>query len=223
MRLQGWAGSFACAGSHPEPGANQPIFIKRTTIEDTMRKLLIAATLLLLGTSAAYAQLPDVYVGAGISRAQLDDIFGPDVFGNRFNLHNTAWKAFAGFRPIPFLGIEANYMDLGSESHNFGFNGARADAHAFSGFAVGFLPLPLPVPGVGVDLFAKAGAARWTLDGQVNSSLFAIDDHGTNFAWGLGGQAHFGPLGVRLEYEQFDINHTDGAKVVSLDVAYHFL
>jgi len=190
-----------------------------------MRKLLIAAALLLMGTTAANAQLLDVYAGAGISRAQLDDIFGSDGVGRHLDLHNTAWKAFVGIRPIPFLGVEANYMDLGSESRNFGFGGssARADAHAFSGFAVGFLPLPIPVPHVGVDLFGKVGAARWTLNGRVNSSLFAIDDHGTDFAWGGGAQARFGPLGIRLEYEQFDVNHTDGAKVISLDVAYHFL
>jgi len=49
----------------------------------------------------------------------------------------------------------------------------------------------------------KAGAARWNLSGHTDSSLFAIDDHGTDFAWGGGAQAHFGALGLRLEYEQF--------------------
>lgn len=192
-----------------------------------MRKLLLAAALVLFGT-AAYAQLPDVYVGAGVSRAHLDDIFGSDGLGHHFDLHNTAWKAFVGVRPIPFLGVEANYMDLGRQSGSFGFNGinstpTRVDAHAFSAFAVGFLPLPLPVPGIGVDLFGKAGAARWSLNGRTTPSLFTLDDHGTDFAWGGGAQAHFGPLGVRLEYEQFNVANTSGAKVVSLDVAYHFL
>ena len=184
-----------------------------------MRKFLLAASLL-LATSGAYAQLPDAYIGAGVSQARMDDIFGS---GRDFDLNNTAWKAFVGIRPIPFLGIEANYMDLGRESHRFGFNGvdyrAHVDAHAFSAFAVGFLPLPVPF----LDIFAKAGAARWTLDGHDNSSLFALDDHGTDFAWGGGAQAHFGPLGLRLEYEQFNVRDTDGAKVVSFDVAWHFL
>jgi hypothetical protein len=141
-----------------------------TTIEDTMRNLLIAATLA-LGATAAHAQLPDAYVGAGVSRAQLDDIFGS---GRNFDLNHTAWKAFVGVKPLPFLGVEANYMDLGSESRRFGFAGlsdrGHVDAHAFSAFAVGFVPLPIPI----VDIFGKAGFARWNLNGHTDSSLFAI-------------------------------------------------
>ena len=184
-----------------------------------MRKLLFAATLI-FGATAAYAQLPDAYVGAGVTQARIDNIFGS---GSGFDLHNTAWKAFVGIRPLPFLGAEANYMDLGSKSRSFGFSGfsdrAHADAHAFSAFAVGFVPLPLPF----VDIFGKAGAARWTLSGHTNSSFFALDEHGTDFAWGGGAQAHFGALGVRLEYEQFNVRNTDGVKAVSLDVMFHFL
>jgi hypothetical protein len=185
-----------------------------------MRKVLFAAILFVGGSGAAYAQLPDAYVGAGVSQARLDDIFGS---GRDFDLNNTAWKAFVGVRPIPFLGFEADYMDLGGQSRDFGFQGANyrahVDAHAFSAFAVGFVPLPVPF----LDVFGKAGLARWTLDGHDNSSLFALDDHGTDFAWGGGAQAHFGALGLRLEYEQFNVRNTDGAKVVSFDVAWHFL
>lgn len=184
-----------------------------------MRKLLIAATLL-LGATAAYAQIPDAYVGAGVSQAEIDNI--ADI-SHDYKLNNTAWKAFLGVKLLPFLGVEANYMDLGSDSRNFGFAGfydrAHVDAHAFSGFAVGYVPLPVPF----LDVFGKLGAARWSLNGHDNSSLFAIDDHGTDFAWGVGAQGRLGALGLRLEYEQFDVRNTDGAKVVSFDVAYHFL
>ena len=78
-----------------------------------MRKVLFAAILLAGGSGAAYAQLPDAYVGAGVSQARLDNIFGS---GRDFDLNNTAWKAFVGVRPIPFLAVEADYMDLGSKS-----------------------------------------------------------------------------------------------------------
>jgi hypothetical protein len=184
----------------------------KTTIEDNMRNLLIGATLT-LGATAAHAQLPDAYVGAGVSQARLDNILGA---GRHFDLHNTAWKAFVGVKPLPFLGAEANYMDLGSKS---GFRAGHLGAHAFSAFALGFVPLPLPF----IDVFGKAGAARWNLTGDTNSSLFALDDHGTDFAWGGGAQARFGALGLRLEYEQFNVRNTDGVKAVSFDVAWHFL
>ena len=180
-----------------------------------MRKLLLAATLI-FGATAAYAQLPDAYVGAGVSQTRLSNLFGS---GNSLDLNNTAWKALVGVRPLPFVGVEANYMDLGSKSRSFGFTDFHANAHAFSAFAVGFLPLPLPF----VDVFGKAGAARWSLNTRDNSSLFALDDHGTDFAWGGGAQARFGALGVRLEYEQFNVRNSSRVKAVSLDAMFHFL
>jgi opacity protein-like surface antigen len=188
-----------------------------------MRNFLFAtAAIVALGTTtAAYAQFdgpgPDAYVGAGITQAQIDNFFGT---GDDFDLNNTAWKVYAGIRPISPFAIEADYMDLGSSTRRF-INGgsAHAGAHAFSAFAVGFLPLPVPY----MDFFAKAGAARWDLSGHTNPSFFAIDDHGTGFAWGGGAQAHFGPLGLRLEYEQFNVHDTDDVRTVSFDVSFHFL
>ncbi|MBV8804053.1 MAG: hypothetical protein JO042_03380, partial [Sinobacteraceae bacterium] len=53
-----------------------------------MRKLLIAATLLLSGVTAAYAQLPDAYVGAGVSQAQIDNI--ADI-SHDYKLNNASW------------------------------------------------------------------------------------------------------------------------------------
>src|SRR5213082_487326 len=107
-----------------------------------MRKVLFAALLISGPAAAAYAQLPDAYIGAGVSQAHVGNIFGS---GRDFDLNNTAWKALVGVRPLPFLGVEANYMDLGSQSRRFGLNGfdyrAHVNAHALSAFAVGFLPL----------------------------------------------------------------------------------
>ena len=88
-----------------------------------MRKVFVCCDSPAGSQPAAYAQLPDAYVGAGVSQARIDDIFHS---GHDFDLNNTAWKAFVGVRPIPFLGVEANYMDLGSESRRFGFNGAQS-------------------------------------------------------------------------------------------------
>jgi opacity protein-like surface antigen len=176
--------------------------------------------LLVLGANSAHAQFggpADAYVGAGVTQARIDNIFHTD---RSLDLNNTAWKIYAGFRPIAPFAIEANYMSLGHETRHF-FDGstAHADAHAFSAFAVGFFPVPLPF----VDVFAKAGAARWNLSGHTDSSLFSLDDHGTDFAWGGGAQAHFGALGLRLEYEQFNVRDADAVKAVSFDVSFHFL
>jgi hypothetical protein len=76
-----------------------------------------------------------------------------------------------------------------------------------------------------VDVFGKAGLARWSLSGSrsVPGSLFAFSDHGTNFAWGAGAQVHVGNIGGRLEYERFSIPNTDGARVFSLAVILNLM
>jgi hypothetical protein len=84
---------------------------------------------------------------------------------------------------------------------------------------VGLLPVGA------VDLFAKAGGARWRLSGSLpgpNSSLFALNRTGTSFAWGAGVQTHWGPIGGRLEYEHFQMPYTDGARLFTAAVTFTF-
>jgi hypothetical protein len=185
-----------------------------------MRKIVMAAVTLAGATVAGVAQAaPDgLYAGAGITHSQVDDIFGPD---SDLRIRDTSWKAFMGFKfPLFPIGIEAEYADFGSNTHNFGFIQGHADAKAFSAFAVGWLPIPVP----NLDLFGKLGAARWQLDGgTVRPSLFELDDRGTQFAWGVGAQVHWLNVAVRLEYEGFDVRNTSGARLYSLGAAYYFL
>ena len=178
-----------------------------------MHRLLLVAAPILAAVPVAQAQIPEGYVGAGVTESTIGDIFRTH---RDFDM-NTGWKLFGGVRPIPPLGLEMNYMDLGSQTHSF--SNTYADAHAFTAFAIGFLPLPLPF----LELYGKAGASRWSLSGHTDSSLFAIDDHGTNFAWGGGAQFHFGALGARLEYEQFDVRDASAIRAVTAGVMFSFL
>lgn len=165
-----------------------------------------------------------LYVGAGVSNNKIDDITHTGVsFGD---ISKTSWKVFAGVRPLRVFGVEADYMDLGNHTQNILSGSTSADAKAFAGYGVLFLPLPVSW----LDLYGKAGAARWELHTNANAAgnspngnLFELTDRGTEFAWGLGAQAHFGILGGRLEYERFDIPHTGGAEVFSLSLVLSFL
>ena len=179
-----------------------------------MRKLLLVMALM-LGARAAAAGTTGVYVGAGVTRAQVDNIFAAGL-----NINNTDWKVFAGLRPISPLAFEANYLYLGNETRSVSGSNAHADAKAFAAYAVGFLPLPVPM----LDLYGKAGLTRWQLSGTTtNPALFAASDRGTEFAWGAGAQLHFGNLAGRLEYERFNMNNTDGVKVYTLAVMLNIL
>jgi Outer membrane protein beta-barrel domain len=178
-----------------------------------MRKFLLLP-LLALAATAAHADDPatSVYAGAGVTSADVQNIEGTG-----FNIDSTSVKALAGARLFSLVGAEVDYYRLGSESRNFYFGGANASAHAFAAYAVGYLPLPI------LDFFGKVGLDRWQLSGNsTNASLFQFSDSGTQFAWGLGAQEHFGNLLARVEYEHLAMSPTNGAQVISLDLAYSF-
>jgi len=177
-----------------------------------MRKLLLASTAMLGCMTAAHAADNGFYLGAGVSKAEIDDIFGSD---RDFDFDDTAWKAIVGFRPIDLFAVEANYMDLGSESSTIG----DVDAKAFGAFALGYLPLPVPF----VDVYGKAGMVRWEVEGSSRGNLFRVDDDGTEFAYGAGAQLNFGSLSARLEWEKFDIDNTDGLNLYTLGLTWTLL
>jgi hypothetical protein len=184
-----------------------------------MRKLLLLIVLA-LGAGVAQADNGMLYVGAGVSNDNLKDITATNS-----NLNSTNWKVWAGMRPISVFAVEADYMRLGSQNVSSMFVSGTSTTHidykAFAGYAVGYLPIPMPY----VDVFAKAGLARWTSSGASSvfiapgsTTFFSLSENGTQFAWGAGGQLHIGNLGARLEYESFSIRNTSGANLVSLSV-----
>jgi hypothetical protein len=166
------------------------------------RKFLLL-TVITLGTTVARAEDGLFYLGAGVVRNSVTDIAS---LGGLPDLKSTSWKAYAGVRPLNWLAAEADYIDLGSGSDP----NAQASGNALAAYAVGFLPIPLPT----VDIFGKAGFAHWKLNGDPGG----LSTNGTNFAWGIGVQAHINKFGARLEYERFNISNTNGAKVASLSV-----
>ena len=182
-----------------------------------MRRILLL-TVLALAASAARADNGFFYVGAGVSKDKLSNI-APS--GGLSDLNNTSWKLLAGLRVLSVFGVEADYLSLGSQTSSFVNTASHSEAKAFSGYAVGYLPIPVPY----LDVYGKAGVARWSLSGSTSTpgSLFAFSDHGTQFAWGVGAQAHIGNIGGRLEYERFSIPNTNGARVFSLAVIFNLM
>jgi hypothetical protein len=185
-----------------------------------MRRLILL-TVLALGATVARAESGLFYLGAGVTSNKLHDIV---VQGSTFpDIDSTSWKAFIGFRPIRFFAVEAGYLDLGSSPTVEGdctfccmvaCRGTyRSDSEAFVAYALGFLPILVPF----LDIYGKAGLARWKLNGSQFASV-VFSDSGTDFAWGVGLQAHISMFGARLEYETFHIPNTSGATVASLSV-----
>ncbi len=182
-----------------------------------MRKLLFASTLALAAGAAHAEDLLGLYAGVGITRAKMED-----VFHTNFNLSNTSWKIYAGLHPIGLpLGVDVDYLDLGSADSGTAIGPAHASSKAFAAYAVGYLPIPVP----NIDVYAKGGLARWQFSGHYGSTnLFQVSENGTDFAWGVGGQVHFlGRFAARLEYEHYNVHQANDVQIYSLGVSYTIL
>ena len=55
-----------------------------------------------------------------------------------------------------------------------------------------------------VGLFAKVGQVWW--DSRAHFARGALNDTGTGMAYGIGARFQVGSLGLRAEYEYFDIS-----------------
>ena len=176
-----------------------------------MKFALVAALgALSLAAIAPQAAAADngIYIGAGLTKSELDaGDFGSD------SLDDNSFKLIVGFRPLDWLAVEANYIDIGSAS-DAGFS---LDATAITVSALAIAEFSV------IDLYARAGMANWKLDASV-SGIGNTSDDGWEPTFGVGIGAHFGSLGVRAEYEQFSMDDYDlDVNTVSLSFTYTFL
>ena len=176
------------------------------------------ATLAALGALSLAAIAPQAaaadngfYLGAGITQTQfdIDDIGEGELDDNSF-------KIIAGFRPLNWLAVEANYIDLGSLDED----GVELDTSALTVSALVLKEFAV------IDIFARLGMANWRADASVQG-FPGVDDDGWEPVFGAGIGAHFGSLGVRAEYEQFSADLFDeldsDISTISLSFTYTFL
>lgn len=136
------------------------------------------------------------YVGGSVGNTDFDYSHNSVSFDD----DDAAYKAFGGynFGLVPFLDIaaEISYIDFGSASIRSGDYSTDLDA-ATAAAIVGFNLGP-------VGLFGKAGVADWNSDLRI--SEIKDSDSGTDAFYGLGAKVQFGSIGVRAEYERFDLD-----------------
>ncbi len=156
------------------------------------------------------------YLGAGITQTNFDlevDDLSDDSDDN-------GYKIIAGWRPLDFFAVEANYSDLGG----FDEDGVSVDSSVLSVNA-----LLLAEIGI-VDLYARAGYANW--DSKISvSEVGSVSDDGWEPIYGAGVGVHFGSFGLRAEYEYISVDAFDNvfeefksdAGVLSLSFTYTFL
>jgi hypothetical protein len=146
------------------------------------------------------------YLGAGLT----DTKFDVKNLGSG-SLDDNSFKVIAGYRPLDWLAVEANYIDLGSDKNNV----ASASGTAFT--ASGLLMLEIAI----VDIYARAGMANWKFDGSFNG--IKDSENGWEPTYGGGVGVHFGSFGVRAEYETFEASDINTrVNTVSVSFLYTF-
>lgn len=184
-----------------------------------MRKGMFAAAVFLsLASASAFAADNGIYLGAGIGQSKVaasDSV--PEIGKLEFNADATAYKLILGWRPLDWLAVEANYVDLGSGDDNVLGEKIESDVNGFTVSALGFLPVGP------VDVFARVGLIDW--DAKLTAPHLDLQskDSGTDLAYGVGAQFRLLGLSLRAEYERFEVADTDKVDMLSLGATYTFL
>lgn len=181
----------------------------------------------LLGSGIARAEAPPTgfYLGAAIGQATVE-MEDEDSFYD-FKGDDTSYKFFAGYRILPWVAIEASYIDFGQAEDRVVGVPIRTDFTAATIEGLGILPIG------NWDLFLKAGFAHW--DGSVQSVDFPQireDDNKWDAIFGIGAQYRVGQFAVRAEgnllmlgFDDDDDDEIDGddwIDVISIGFTYSF-
>jgi opacity protein-like surface antigen len=178
-----------------------------------MKKLTCAVlAAMLISAGSAYAD-DGFSVGASIGYANIEN----DDPAFDFDANDTGYKFFANYSFANYLGFEGAYIDFGEPSDDVLGLPGTIDAEGYTLYAVGRLPLA-----DSVGLFGKAGVISWDADSIVDGALVGADD-GDDLALGFGASWNAnGTLGLRAEYEWFDIPDADNVWMASLGFVLRF-
>lgn len=117
------------------------------------------------------------------------------------------YKLFGGLK-FTLLAAEVGYVDFGKVEKS-GFTGELSGFNAFGVLSFGLGP---------VDVFGKLGGFVWESDFKVAQESYKED--GFDPAVGIGASVTLGSLGVRAEYEYYDIDEFDEVSMFSLGAVY---
>ena len=163
---------------------------------------------------AVGVQAQDFYIGAGIGNSFIaTEITDVEDQAQELDENATGYKFFAGLTTPTILGVEGGYRNFGTLSfaeYEFETKMTGWDVYGMGHFEILGL----------IDLFAKAGFVFWKTESVFVESTFG--ETGTDFAWGLGAGVGLGPIGVRLEWENFVVEEPLTISMISLSATYGF-
>ncbi|WED20548.1 porin family protein [Vibrio sp. JC009] len=160
-----------------------------------MKKALLALTLASFAGSAAADAL--IYGGAKVGQSNYE---GKD---------STSTEVYVGTGLLPFLGLEAGYVNHGSFEVTSNLDTDIDSVY----FAV------RPSIDIGpLHIYARGGVHRW------NWETGALEDDGTNMLYGVGVEYFMaGPIAIGAGYSVYEMDDRDDIEQFTLTATFHFL
>jgi len=175
--------------------------------------LLGATTLAGLAIAQSHAA-SGLYLGGGVGRATVRE----NTSAGSFDADHAAWKGFVGYRfnmiPIIDLAAEAAYVDFGKPSQTVGSQRVETKLHGPS--LAGLLIFPLGP----FDLYGKGGVISWKAETTVAG--MSASRSGTDGFYGVGAGFYIWKIGIRAEYERYQIKETDRVQLFSVNALFQF-
>ena len=177
-------------------------------------KWIAIAGLLMVSLAAQAADGP--YLGGGIGKATFRDNLDT---GGTFDTDDATYRVFAGWRfdliPLIDVAVEAAYTDFGKPSQNVPPSGdARFRLHGAS--VAGLLIFPLGP----LDLYGKAGMIESRLERTVAGT--SATSSGTSGFYGAGIGFYLWKIGIRAEYERYQVKDVDRVQMLSVNALFQF-
>jgi outer membrane immunogenic protein len=178
-----------------------------------MRNTLAAALLGSASLSQVHAA-DGLYIGAGIGVATVKD----EVNTGTLDSDDTSYKAFVGWRfdviPLIDLAVEAAYTDFGRPSQTLA--GQNVQFKLTGASLAGLLIFPLGP----LDLYGKAGLMSWRSERSEGAS--SSSGSGSDPFYGAGVGFYIWKIGIRAEYERFQVKDVDRVDMVSVSALFQF-
>jgi len=178
-------------------------------------RLLLTLLLIVCGAAAFHARAESgLYLGGGIGQATFKD----STSSGQFDSDNAAYKAFVGYRlgALPFLdlAVEGGYTDFGKPSQDLG--GQHAEFKLHGPYAAALVIFPLGP----IDLYGKAGAINAKTETRVGST--SSSRSGTDGFFGAGVGLRIWKIGLRAEYERYQVRDIDRVQMFSVSALFQF-
>src|SRR5688572_1669531 len=154
------------------------------------------------------------YIGAGIGVATVRG----EINTETLDTDDASYKAFIGYRfdaiPVIDLAVEAAYTDFGRPTQTLSGQDTRLKLTGPS--VAGLLIFPLGP----IDLYGKGGWISWKSEASSGGSTSSASGTDTFYGAGLG--FYLWKIGIRAEYERFQIKDIDRVEMVSLSALFQF-